>query len=104
MIPSAYSGNTPPMFTSAIQQVIKEHKPREKDPANEVYARFLEATFATNLPSYPLDSPFESVKHYKSVIYLGIQSLMDAMSGSSCRLEKKRRSSRVAAPQSRPTD
>jgi hypothetical protein len=44
-----------------------------------VFAQYLEATLGANLPSYPLNSPFQQVAHYHGTVYLGIQVLMDAL-------------------------
>ena len=100
MIPSAYSGNyvNYPSYgvagqnsTSAFLQHRQDWQQRQltNDPANEVFSKYLEATFNNNLPAYPLSNPFNQVSNYQSVVYLGIQALVNAMSGARVGLEQK---------------
>jgi hypothetical protein len=72
-------------------------KLREVDPANEVFQRWLEASMANNLPSYPLDSPFNQVAHYRNTVFVAIQGLMNALSASNILLEMREKGMGIAA-------
>lgn len=60
---------------------------REKSPSNYVAQDYLEASFAANIPSFPLSDPFQQAANYTNTVYLAIQHLMQAMSGVSAGLE-----------------
>lgn len=70
---------------------------QEVDPANAVFQRFLEASMANNLPSYPLDSPFNNVSHYRNTVFVAIQALMNALSASNILLEIREKGLGIAA-------
>lgn len=105
MIPQAYAGNTPPVSAFVERRRMWQERQRNADPSNDLYAKYLAATFNNNLPAFPLDSPFNQVQHYKSIVYLGIQTLIDAMSGAKCQLERKvKGKAGRASPAARETD
>lgn len=81
----------PSPYDFALDNLNK--KKRKKDPANESFERYLEATFANNIPSYPLQDMWENVNHYHSTIYLAIQAMMKALSSASIGLEVKNKES-----------
>ena len=69
---------------------IYYERPRSKDlPGNREATQYLEASFAANVPSFPLSDPFVQAYNYKGTIYLAIQHLMQAMAGVSVGLERK---------------
>jgi hypothetical protein len=68
-------------------RVRKENNPLWR--ANEQQQDYLEASFAANIPSFPLSDPFVQAANYKDVIYLAIQHLMQAMASIAVGLEKK---------------
>lgn len=63
---------------------------REVDESVLVQQKLLEASFSSNIPSYPLDSPFNNVNHYRSVVYLAIQAQMNALSAGRLVMEVPR--------------
>lgn len=63
---------------------------RQQDQSVLVQQKLLEASFSSNIPSYPLDSPFNNVNHYRSVVYLAIQAQMNALSAGRLVMEVPR--------------
>lgn len=68
----------------------KVRRPRQGDPAVDSFQRYLEASMANNLPSYPLSNPFNHAAHYRNVVYTAVSSMMRVLSSASIRLEIKR--------------
>lgn len=68
--------------------VVKPTK-ASRDPNIIQQQDYLEASFAANVPSFPIQDPFLNAAQYTGTIYLAIQHLMQAMSGVSAILEKK---------------
>lgn len=52
----------------------------------------LDWSLGHKLPAYPLGSPYEQAQHYKSIIYLGVQTLQRMFASASVGLEKPRAS------------
>lgn len=88
MIPTAYAQILPPSSIAVAKQRW-ETRVLSNDPANAIYSRYLEATYANNLPAYPLENPFNQIQHYRSCVYLGIQALCDAIGSATISLEQK---------------
>lgn len=90
MIPSAYAQLTQDLTFPGSPAIdgFRNLRPR-RDNADDLNQKYLELSLANVLPSYPLSNPFEQVAHYKSAVYLGIQTLMDALSGATVLFEVK---------------
>lgn len=75
------------------------------DRTRERFVDQLDWTLGHKLPAYPLGSPFQQAQHYKSIIYLGVQTLQRVFSSASIDLEKPRkRDEGKAAPGIQGTD
>jgi hypothetical protein len=52
--------------------VVSRQDQHRQDPGNERAQDYLEASFAANVPSFPLQDPFLNAYNYKNTVYLAI--------------------------------
>lgn len=103
-MPSAFNVLQQTLYSDDVG--LQRRRVEEEDPANLRAQDYLEASFAANIPSFPLSDPFLQANNYKDIIYLAIQHLMQAMSGCTFGLERQTQSrkGRVASGGARQTD